>query len=102
MSSLLLFSGNYVTNLDELKASTLYNKVKQNNYDVNAVEYLHGLEIVKYDYFALYNQYKDVPNVLFIVDPPYLTTDLKTHETRLNPTSKYIDMMFTRIIEMQK
>ena len=160
MSSLLLFSGNYVTNLDELKASTLYNKVKQNNYDVNAAEYLHGLEIVKYDYFALYNQYKDVPNVLFIVDPPYLTTDtktylsdqywklsdflnvinvlnqsnfvpftsnksslielcewlsinhninnpfenadLKTHETRLNPTSKYIDMMFTRIIEMQK
>lgn len=160
LSSSLLFSANYVTNLDQLKASTLYNNVKQNNYDVNAAEYLHGLEIVKCDYLELFNQYKDVPGVLFVVDPPYLTTDtktylsdqywklsdflnvinvlnqsnfvfftsnksslielcewlninhninnpfenadLKTHETRLNPTSKYIDMMFTRIIEMQK
>lgn len=160
LSSSLLFSANYVTNLDELKASTLYNNVKQNNYDINAAEYLHGLEIVKCDYLELFNQYKDVPNVLFIVDPPYLTTDTKTylsdkywklsdflnvinvlnqsnfvfftsnksslnelcewlninhninnpfenadlkmHETRLNPNSKYIDMMFTRIIEMQK
>lgn len=160
LSSSLLFSANYATNFDQLKASTLYNNVKQNNYDVNAAEYLHGLEIVKCDYLELFNQYKDVPGVLFVVDPPYLTTDtktylsdqywklsdflnvinvlnqsnfvfftsnksslielcewlninhninnpfenadLKTHETRLNPSSKYIDMMFTRIIEMQK
>ncbi|WP_236263832.1 hypothetical protein [Dysgonomonas sp. Marseille-P4677] len=46
LSSSLLFSANYVTNFDQLKASTLYNNVKQNNYDVNAAEYLHGLEIV--------------------------------------------------------
>lgn len=138
----------------------MYNNVKQSNYDVKAAEYLHGLEIVKCDYLELFNQYKDVPGVLFVVDPPYLTTDtktylsnqywkladflnvinvlnqsdfifftsnksslielcewlnvnhninnpfenavLKTHETRLNPQSKYIDMMFTRILEMQK
>lgn len=160
MSSSLLFSANYVTNFDELKASTLYNNVKQSNYDVKASEYLHGLEIVKRDYLELFNQYKDVLGVLFVVDPPYLTTDtktylsnqywkladflnvinvlnqsnfifftsnksslielcewlnanhninnpfenavLKTHETQLNPQSKYIDMMFTRILEMQK
>lgn len=160
LSSSLLFSANYVTNFDELKASTLYNNVKQNNYDVNAAEYLHSLEIVKSDYLALFNQYKDVPGVLFIVDPPYLTTDTKTylsdqywkladflnvinvlnesnyifftsnksslielcewlsknhninnpfenavlkmHETRLNPQSKYIDMMLTRMIEAKK
>lgn len=160
LSSSLLFSANYVTSFDELKASTLYNNVKQSNYDVKASDYLHGLEIVKRDYLELFNQYKDVPDVLFVVDPPYLTTDtktylsdqywkladflnvinvlnqsnfifftsnksslielcewlninhninnpfenavLKTHETRLNPQSKYIDMMFTRILEMQK
>lgn len=160
LSSSLLFSANYVTSFDELKASTLYNNVKQNNYDVNAANYLSGLDIVKSDYLELFNQYKDIPGVLFIVDPPYLTTDtktylsdqywkladflnvinvlnesnyvfftsnksslielcewlsenhninnpfenavLKTHETRLNPQSKYIDMMFTRMIETKK
>ena len=160
LSSSLLFSSNYVTNFGDLKNSTLYNNVKQNNYNVNAAEYLHGLEIVKCDYLGLFNQYKDVAGVLFIVDPPYLTTDtktylsdqywkladflnvinvlnesnyvfftsnkssikelcewlnenhninnpfenanLKTHETQLNPQSKYIDMMFTRMIEAKK
>lgn len=160
LSSSLLFSANYVTTLDELRVSTLYNNVKQTNYDVNAADYLHGLEIVKRDYLELFNEYKDVPGVLFVVDPPYLTTDtktylsdqywkladflnvvnvlnqsnfifftsnksslielcewlnsnhninnpfenstLKTHETRLNKDSKYIDMMFTKMIEIKK
>ncbi|NDV45520.1 DNA adenine methylase [Paludibacter sp. 221] len=77
LSSSLLFSANYVNSFDELKASTLYNNVKQSDY--NATNYLKGLEVVKYDYLELYNQYKNIPGVLFILDPPYLTTDTKTY-----------------------
>lgn len=160
LSPSLLYPANYATNFTQFKASTLYNNLKQNNYDVKADEYLQGLEIVKSDYLDLFNQYKEDGKVLFIVDPPYLTTDTKTYlsdkywklsdflnvlnvlnesnfvfftsnksslielcewlninhninnpfenadkktfKTSINSSSKYIDMMFTRISGMQK
>jgi site-specific DNA-adenine methylase len=80
LSSSLLFSANYVTNFDQLKASTLFNNVKMKDYDL-ASDYLNGLDIVKCDYLELFERYKDVPGVLFIVDPPYLTTDTKTYRS---------------------
>lgn len=80
LSSSLLFSANYVTTFEELKASTLFNNVKMKDYDL-ASDYLNGLDIVKCDYLELFKRYKDVPGVLFIVDPPYLTTDTKTYRS---------------------
>ena len=80
LSSSLLFSANYVTTFEELKASTLFNNVKMKDYDL-ASDYLNGLDIVKCDYLELFERYKDVPGVLFIVDPPYLTTDTKTYRS---------------------
>ena len=41
-------------------------------------------------------------NINHNINNPFENADLKTHETRLNPTSKYIDMMFTGISGMQK
>ena len=36
------------------------------------------------------------------INNPFENAVLKTHETRLNPQSKYIDMMLTRMIETEK
>ncbi len=80
LSSSLLFSANYVTTFEELKTSTLFNNVKIKDYDL-ASDYLNGLDIVKCDYLELFERYKDVPGVLFIVDPPYLTPDTKTYRS---------------------
>lgn len=79
ISSGILFSGNYALDFEELAKSTLYNTVRMNDYDIDPGDYLAGLEIYKCDYMQLYNQYKDVPGVVFLVDPPYLSTDTKTY-----------------------
>lgn len=81
LSSSLLFSAKYVTSLNELRKETLYNNVKMSNYDCKASEYLDGLDIVHCDYKELYNKYKDIPGVLFIVDPPYLSTDTSSYQS---------------------
>ena len=78
LSSSLLFSMNYVQSLDELKANTLYNCVRKNDY--NATGYLDGLTIVRKDYKELFAQYKDMANVVFLVDPPYLSTESGTYK----------------------
>ena len=79
ISSGLLFSGNYALDFAELAKSTLYNKVNLTDYSVDTGDYLAGLEIYKCDYMQLFNKYKDVAGVVFLVDPPYLSTDTKTY-----------------------
>ncbi|MFV0537484.1 MAG: hypothetical protein ACK5M3_08930, partial [Dysgonomonas sp.] len=57
-------------------------------------EYLDGLDIVHCDYKELYNQYKDIPGVLFIVDPPYLSTDTSTyHSDKYWRLRDYLDVL---------
>lgn len=79
LSSSLLFSGNYALNLEELKSQAWYNCVKKAGYDFNPGDYLGGLEIYKTDYLELFEKFKNVPGVVFLVDPPYLSTDTKTY-----------------------
>ncbi|WP_142601891.1 DNA adenine methylase [Solitalea koreensis] len=79
LSSSLLFSMNYVTNFADFKASTLYNVVRVSDYSSDG--YLDGLERVSVDYLTLYNQYKNEPNVVFMVDPPYLSTEAGTYKS---------------------
>lgn len=94
LSSSLLFSAKYVTSLDGLRKETLYNNVKMSNYDCKVSEYLDGLDIVHCDYKELYNKYKDVPVVLFIVDPPYLSTDTSTyHSDKYWRLRDYLDVL---------
>lgn len=81
LSSSLLFSANYIVNFEELEKATLYNNIKATDYEINADEYLAGIDVVHCDYRHLYNQYKDVSDVLFLVDPPYLSTDTKTYQS---------------------
>ena len=79
ISSSILFSMKYVLSCEQLHKETLYNVVKQSNYD--AAGYLDGLEIVSMCYKELFAKYKDLDNVIFLVDPPYLSTDAGTYKS---------------------
>jgi hypothetical protein len=90
LSSSLLFSMRYVLDERGLSKETLYNNVRLGDY--NAEGYLDGIKITCKDYKELFNEYKDIPNVLFLVDPPYLYTDVCTY--RMSWTlSDYLDVL---------
>lgn len=77
VSSSVLFSGKYATGIDDLKKDTFYNCVRDSEY--NADGYLDGLEVVSDDYRLIFERYKNYPGVIFFVDPPYLSTDVKSY-----------------------
>ena len=54
--------------------------------------YLEGLTIESCDYRELYEKYKDEPNVVFIVDPPYLSTEVGTYKMYWH-LSDYLDVL---------
>lgn len=77
ISSNLLFSMNYVTSFEQLKKEKFYNKVRLSDYRVDG--YLEGVDRVRMDYRDLFAEYRNCPNVVFLVDPPYLSTDCSTY-----------------------
>ncbi|WP_373730777.1 DNA adenine methylase [Bacteroides heparinolyticus] len=87
LSASLLFSMKYATNFTELSKETFYNNVRKAPYDANG--YLDGLTIVCKDYKELFFEYKDVDDVLFLIDPPYLSTEVGTY----NMTWKLADYL---------
>ena len=78
LSPSILFSMKYRTSLEQLRKESLYNKVKRADYP-ECPDYLSGLEIASCDYRALFERYKDIPDVVFLVDPPYLATETGTY-----------------------
>lgn len=78
LSGSLLFSGKYVTSFEELAKDGFYNNIRQADY--SAEGYLDGTKIVKLDYRELFEQYKDVPGAVFLVDPPYLSTEVNAYK----------------------
>ena len=81
LSSSILFSMKYVQSLKELEKETLYNCVRMSEYNVD--NYLDGLTIESIDYKELFEKYKDQQNVIFLVDPPYLSTEVGTYKKLL-------------------
>lgn len=79
LSSSLHFSMKYAMCLASFHAESLFNNVRCNDYTVDG--YLDGLEVVRFDYRELCDQYRDVPGALFIADPPYLSTDTSTYSS---------------------
>lgn len=79
LSSSILFSAKYKMSYTEIEKETFYNNIKKNDYD--AVNYLDGVECVQFDYKQLHKQFKDVPNVVWLIDPPYLSTDTTTYNS---------------------
>ena len=93
LSASLMFSCNYVTNFVELSKSTLYNRVRNTDYPL-ADDYLTGIKVVHKDYKELFKEYKNNNNVVFIVDPPYLSTDTSTYtNTSYWKLSDYLDVL---------
>lgn len=78
LSSSLMFSMKYKMSIEGMRGETLYNNVRKNGYE-QCRDYLAGLEIVSCDYREIFEQYKDTPGVVFLVDPPYLSTDVGTY-----------------------
>ena len=78
ISSSLLFSMKYVSSIEEMRKETLYNNIRKSNYQP-CPDYLQGIEVVSCDYKVLFEQYKNTPNVVFLVDPPYLSTEVGTY-----------------------
>ncbi len=95
LSSSLLFSMKYVTDLSGLRKETFYNTVRKCDYSP-CLDYLDGLEVVSCDYRELFDKYKDVPNVVFLIDPPYLSTEVGTYTMNWG-LSDYLDVLQTLV-----
>lgn len=91
LSSSLLFSMKYKNDLGGMRKETLWNVIRKTNYP-SCDDYLQGLEIVSKDYRALYDEFKDDPSVVFLVDPPYLSTEVGTYKMYWNMTD-YLDVL---------
>jgi len=77
LSANLLFSGKYATSLEALAKDGFYAKVSQTPY--NADGYLAGVERRQTDYRNLIAEFEYTPNTVFILDPPYLSTDISSY-----------------------
>lgn len=78
LSSSLMFSMKYRTDIDGMRKEALYNNIRKTDYPTCG-DYLNGLEITSCDYKELVHKYGDCPGVVFLVDPPYLSTDVSTY-----------------------
>lgn len=93
ISSSLLFSMNYATNFEDMSKQTMYNCVRKNGYEA-APDYLQGIDVVCVDYQELFDRWKHVDGVVFLVDPPYLSTDCTTYSSYWR-LGNYLDVLHT-------
>ena len=91
ISSSLLFSMKYCMNLKDLQKESFYNNIRKQDYPL-CTDYLNGLEIVSCNYKELVKKYKNLPNVVFLVDPPYLSTEVGTYRMSWR-LSDYLDVL---------
>lgn len=78
ISNNLLFSSKHCMTIQEMRHDSLYNRIRRNDIE-QPIGYLDGLEITSCDYRILFEKYKDNPHSVFIIDPPYFCTDIKTY-----------------------
>ena len=90
ISSSLLFSGKYARNIGELGKLNFYNNIRLSDYSCEG--YLDGLEVVCCDYRELTDKYRDSPDVVFLIDPPYMATDISTYRMDWKLTD-YLDVL---------
>ncbi len=90
LSANLLFSGKYATNFNEFSSNTFYNRIILHSYTADG--YLDNINIVSEDYRILFKKYKDCNKVLFILDPPYLSTDVSTYTMNWS-LKDYLDIL---------
>lgn len=91
LSSSLMFSMKYQLSVEGMRKETLYNNIRMADYPL-CTDYLEGLTVTSCDYKELYEQYQDVPGVVFLVDPPYLSTEAGTYKIYWR-LSDYLDVL---------
>lgn len=91
LSPSILFSMKYSMSLDAIKKEGLYNKIRTTDF-APAGDYLDGLTVTSADYRDVFEQYKDEPGVVFLVDPPYLSTEVGTYKMYWK-LSDYLDVL---------
>ena len=91
LSSALMFSAKHQLSVEGMRKETLYNNIRTTDYPL-CPDYLDGLTITSCDYKELYERYKDVPGVVFLVDPPYLSTNVDTYKMHWR-LSDYLDVL---------
>ena len=91
LTSSVMFSMKYANDFAELEKETLYNNIRTTDYPP-CPDYLDGLTIESADYREVFERYKDTPDAVFLVDPPYLSTDAKTYKMYWR-LSDYLDVL---------
>ncbi len=86
----VLFSGKWVTSFEELTKHTMYNRVRPGLYE--AAGYLDGLEVEHMDYRELFERERGNSRALFVLDPPYLTTECGMYQNYWRLTD-YLDVL---------
>ena len=90
ISANICFSNNFCDTIDKIAKANLYNRIKTNDYD--GTGYLDGLEIRNDDYKSLIDEFKDEPNTVFIMDPPYLASEKRVYKDNYWDLSKYFSL----------
>lgn len=91
ISSAIMFSMKYCLDMESLRKETFYNNIRLTDYPL-CQDYLEGLTIVSKDYKDIFAEYKDKPNVVFLIDPPYLNTDVGTYKMKWG-LEDYLDVL---------
>ena len=92
LSSSLLFSMKYVLDFEAPAKSKSLLLTPSAARIIVVTAILDGLEITSCDYKELFARYKDTPNVVFLVDPPYLSTEAGTYKMYWK-LSDYLDVL---------
>ena len=92
LSASLLFSGNWAQSYEQMAKQTMYNRMVHGDYD--ATNYLNGLEVAHEDYRTLFDAHKDNKRALFVLDPPYLQTEITAYkEATYWQLKDYLDVL---------
>lgn len=95
ISKSLFYGGTYAEKIEDIfNYKTFYNNIKHSDY--NAEGYLEGLEVVHKDYKELIKEFSSLENVIFIYDPPYLSTNVESYNSVFHwKLTDYLDILDT-------
>ena len=90
ISANICFSGNFCDTIDKIAKANLYSRIKTKLYD--STGYLDGLEIRNDDYKSLIDEFKNEPKIVFIMDPPYLSSEKRVYKDNYWDLPKYFSL----------
>lgn len=91
LSSNIMFSMKYRLSIEAMRKESLFNNIRLTDYP-DCSDYLEGLTITSCDYKELFEQYCGTTGTVFLVDPPYLSTEVGTYELYWR-LSDYLDVL---------